>query len=141
VYLMDIFPTVCELIGAPVPEGLDGLSLAPVIGGKRPHVRETLFSSYRGCQRAVRDGRWKLIRYPLINKTQLFDLRNDPHETEDLSGDAAQIERIQRMMGLIRQWQQKLSDKQPLTSDEPESAEIDIGFLKTKAPKKKEKKK
>jgi arylsulfatase A-like enzyme len=141
VYLMDIFPTVCELVGAPVPEGLDGLSLAPVIGGKRPHVRETLFSSYRQCQRAVRDGRWKLIRYPLINKTQLFDLLNDPHETEDLSGDPIQTERIQRMMDLIHHWQQKLGDKQPLTSDEPESAEIDIEFLRTKAPKKKEKKK
>jgi hypothetical protein len=44
------------------------------------------------------------------------------------------------MMDILRQWQKKLGDKQPLTSDEPESAEIDIEFLKRKAPKKKENK-
>jgi len=136
VYLMDIFPTVCELIGAPVPDGLDGRSLACVIGGRKSGVRETLFSSYRQCQRAVRDERWKLIRYPLINKTQLFDLRSDPHETKDLSGDPSQAERIENMMALIRRWQRKLGDEQPLTSEEPMPAQIDVEFFKKNAPQK-----
>ncbi|UCD51947.1 MAG: sulfatase-like hydrolase/transferase [Phycisphaerales bacterium] len=130
VYLMDIFPTVCEFIGAPVPDGLDGRSLASVIEGKQPIVRQTLFSSYRRCQRAVRDDRWKLIRYPLINKTQLFDLRNDPRETKDLSGDPAHAQRIESMTAQLRQWQGRLGDKQPLTSDSPERAEIDLEFFR-----------
>jgi len=136
---MDIFPTVCELIGAPVPDGLDGCSLASVIGGRKSGVRETLFSSYRQCQRAVRDERWKLIRYPLINKTQLFDLRNDPHETKDLSGSPGQAQRIEKMMALIRRWQRKLGDEQPLTSDAPKPAQVDIEFFKNNAPQKKTK--
>ncbi|MBN2129698.1 MAG: sulfatase-like hydrolase/transferase [Sedimentisphaerales bacterium] len=140
VYLMDIFPTVCELVGAPVPDGLDGRSLASVIGGREPGVRETLFSSYRQCQRAVRDERWKLIRYPRINKTQLFDLRNDPHETEDLSGDPGQAERIERMISLISRWQRKLGDTQPLTSDTPNPAPVDVEFFRKNAPPKKAKK-
>ena len=138
VYLMDILPTVCELIGGAVPEGLDGRSLAPVVGGARSHVRDTLFSSYRQCQRAVRDERWKLIRYPLINRTQLFDLQNDPYETRDLSADPTHAERIERMMGRLRRWQERLGDAQPLASENPEPADVDVEVLKQKAlPKKK----
>lgn len=137
VYLMDIFPTVCALVGAPIPDGLDGQSLAPVIHGKAPHVRKTLFSSYKSAQRAVRDDRWKLIRYPLINKTQLFDLANDPHETKNLAGAPDHTERIEKMMELIREWQNKLGDKQPLTSQNPRPADVDIEFFKNKTPRKK----
>jgi len=115
-YLMDIFPTVCELIGAPVPEGLDGRSLAPVIRGEAPGVRETLFSSYRASQRSVRNARWKLIRYPLIHRTQLFDLQADPHETRDLSGRPEHAERIAGLTAELRRWQKDLGDTQPLTA-------------------------
>ena len=45
--------------------------------------------AYRNVQRAVRDDRWKLIRYPQVDKTQLFDLQNDPDELKDLSADPA----------------------------------------------------
>jgi N-sulfoglucosamine sulfohydrolase-like protein len=69
-----------------VPPGLDARSLAPVIEGRQPKVRDCLFTAYRNCQRSIRDDRWKLIRYPLIDKTQLFDLQADPHEMTDLAG-------------------------------------------------------
>jgi arylsulfatase A-like enzyme len=81
-YLFDIFPTVCELAGLPVPPGLDGKSLAPIIRGERRSVRDTMFLAYKDVQRAVRRGRWKLIRYPQVDKTQLFDLETDPCETQ-----------------------------------------------------------
>ena len=42
VYLLDISPTVCDLIGAEVPAGLDGKSLAPIIDGKSSGVRGRL---------------------------------------------------------------------------------------------------
>lgn len=116
-YLMDIYPTVCELVGAPVPGGLDGKSLAPIIHGRAAKVRDTLFLSYRHVQRAVRDDRWKLIRYPEINKTQLFDLKNDPHETRDLAASPAQAGRISRLLATLEEWQQEFGDTLPLTSD------------------------
>jgi len=106
VYLLDIFPTVCDLIGAPVPPALDGRSLMPVIAGKSPGVRDTLFLAYRDVQRAVRDERWKLIVYPQIQRMQLFDLLADPGETSDLSSDPAQRERLSRMQELLHRWSQ-----------------------------------
>jgi len=119
VYLMDVFPTVCDLVSVPVPAGLDGKSLKPVIDGREPGVRPTLFTAYRDVQRAIRDARWKLIRYPKINKTQLFDLNDDPNEMHDLAGDPAQAGRIERMMAELERWQKQLGDAAPLTSEHP----------------------
>ena len=39
VYLLDIYPTVCDLIGSPVPPGLDGQSLSPIMAGRADKVR------------------------------------------------------------------------------------------------------
>jgi arylsulfatase A-like enzyme len=85
-------------------------------------VRPTLFTTYGSVQRAVRDGRWKLIRYPQINRTQLFDLESDPEELRDLSPDATQAERVERLMAALAGWQKDLGDALPLTSDNPKPA-------------------
>jgi arylsulfatase A-like enzyme len=61
VYLMDLFPTFAEFAGAKVPEGVEGRSLVPILSGKESKVRDTLYTAYRGCQRSIRDDRWKLI--------------------------------------------------------------------------------
>jgi arylsulfatase A-like enzyme len=70
-------------------------------------------------QRAVRDDRWKLIRYPQINKSQLFDLANDPHERHDLSGDAENAGRMKGLSTLMQDWQRRLGDKTPLSVEKP----------------------
>lgn len=119
--LLDVFPTLCDLNGLPVPEGLDGRSLAGVIRGESPGVRESLFSAYRDVQRGVRAGDWKLIRYPQLNRTQLFNLANDPHERHDLSGEASQRGRIDHLLALLRAEQARLGDEAPLSSRQPRS--------------------
>jgi arylsulfatase A-like enzyme len=124
VYLFDIFPTLCELTGADVPEGLDGQSLASVVRGDSTEVRDTVLLAYRDAQRAVRQGNWKLIRYPQIDHTQLFDLATDPDELHNLAGDAGQAERVARMLGMIETWQRELGDTTPLTVPKPRSAEF-----------------
>ncbi len=119
VYLLDLLPTVCDLVGAPIPPGLDGVSLRPLLERRSRAVREDLFTAYRDCQRAVRDDRWKLIRYPLIDRTQLFDLASDPAETRDLSADPDQGPRIARMMSLLAERQRQFGDRAPLRVPEP----------------------
>ncbi|NUQ64668.1 MAG: sulfatase-like hydrolase/transferase [Pirellulales bacterium] len=119
VYLMDIYPTVCELVGAAVPAGLDGKSFAGILRGQSSSIRDTLFTSYRDVQRAIHAPPWKLIRYPQIDKTQLFHLAADPHELNNLSGDPAQAGRIKTMMDELRRWQEELGDKAPLEVENP----------------------
>jgi arylsulfatase A-like enzyme len=122
VYLLDIYPTVCELAGAAVPPGIDGRSFRPVLAGKAPRVREELFFSYMSVQRALRDERWKLIRYPQVNVTQLFDLQADPEEIRDLSTDPAQATRIEQMLARLQAAQEKFDDSQPLSITDPKPA-------------------
>jgi len=129
VYLMDVFPTFCDLIGAPIPKRVEGLSLAPVIRGEKPRVRDYLFNAYRTCQRAVSDDRWKLIRYPLIDKTQLFDLANDPHEEHDLAAQPENAGRIKELTGKLQECQQQVGDTVPLTVPNPKPAEWSPAML------------
>jgi len=124
-YLLDIFPTVCDLVGSEVPGGLDGKSLRPVIEGKSTGVRDTLFLAYRDMQRAVRDSRYKLLRYPQVNVTQLFDLSNDPHELTNLADKPEQAERIKSLTTEMQRWQKQLGDTAPLVVQNPQSPQWD----------------
>lgn len=122
-YLMDLFPTICELAGIPNPSAVEGLSLVPVIEGSASEVRPWLYTAYGKGQRAVTDGRWKLIRYPLIDKTQLFDLETDPHETKDLSVLPEHAERIRLMLDKLASLQREYADPVPLTAVEVQPSE------------------
>lgn len=125
-YLYDVFPTLCALTGVDVPEGVEGKDLSAVWRGERETVRDTLFLTYEDKMRALRDARYKLIRYPRIAHTQLFDLAEDPHELHDLAGLPEHAERAERMMGLLAEWQGRVDDPHPLTIAEPEPMEIDL---------------
>jgi arylsulfatase A-like enzyme len=113
-YLMDIYPTLCELTKIDIPAKLDGKSLVPVMTGKSRKVRDYMVNTYQECQRSIRDDRWKLIRYPLINKTQLFDLQADPHEMIDLADRPEHSERIEGLLAELKTEQRRLGDKTPL---------------------------
>ena len=113
-YLYEVYPTLCELAGIPVPAGLDAKSLAPVIQGRQAKVRDCLFTAYRDCQRAIRDERWKLIRYPLIDKTQLFDLQADPHELSDLAGRPESAAKVKELTLLLERARKEYGDTAPL---------------------------
>ena len=123
-YLFDVFPTLGDLAGVPAPEGSEGRSLAPILDGRQAAARDSIFTSYGAVQRAVRDDRWKLIVYPKINKTQLFDLEADPAETRDFAGDPARSVEVARLTKLLRDWQARSGDKQPLTSEGPQPQEF-----------------
>lgn len=85
VYLLDIYPTLCELAGIPIPTSVEGISFKPMLMGDTNKTREDLYFAYTYLIRAVKNDHFKLIKYS-ENKaaTQLFDIQNDPHETINL---------------------------------------------------------
>jgi len=123
VYLMDLFPTFCDFAGAAVPAGVEGRSLKPIVEGRQDQVRDVLYTAYQNCQRAIRDGRWKLIRYPLVDKTQLFDLQSDPHELHNLADKPEQAGKIAELTALLEREQQRYGDAAPLRVPDPKPAE------------------
>lgn len=91
VYLLDIYPTLCDLVGEPVPASVEGLSLGKVIGGEVDCIRPSLYFAYADLIRAVKDERCKLVEYRGPGgaaHTQLFDLAEDPFEMHSLAGRA-----------------------------------------------------
>lgn len=122
VYLMDLFPTFCEFGGAKIPDRVEGRSLVPVLAGREAGVRDTLYTAYQNGQRAVRDGRWKLIRYPVVNVTQLFDLQNDPHELTNLADQSGHGERVKELTGKLEAAMKDHADPVPLVVANPKPA-------------------
>ncbi len=125
-YLLDVYPTLCALAGVKPPSLLDGENLQPVWRGEKQSVRDSIFLAYKNLMRSVRGERWKLIRYPQINYAQLFDLQADPDELHNLAADAKHAAEIERLTALMKQWQQRLGDNQPLQVENPEPKEIDL---------------
>jgi arylsulfatase A-like enzyme len=103
-YVHDIFPTACELAGIAPPPTVEGRS---VFSSRR---RDAVFASYRDVQRMVRTRRFKLIYYPKIQKTQLFDLAEDPDEMRDLAGRPEQATRVAELRAKLSQWQRSVGD-------------------------------
>jgi arylsulfatase A-like enzyme len=64
---LDIFPTICELVGVERPPWLEGRSILPVVRGETQEINEAVFAevNYHAAyepKRAVRTRRWKYIR-------------------------------------------------------------------------------
>jgi len=114
------------LTGQPIPDSVEGKSLARLIQGKEKKVRNSVFFAYKSFQRGVRTDRWKLIYYNIKGKktTQLFDMKSDPWEMTNLADDPAQAERIKELTALMEDWFKKTGDKVKLQANDWAVAEI-----------------
>jgi len=90
---IDNAPTVLDLAGLPVPEGMQGKSLRPIVEGHAPpDWRKSMYYHYYEFapphwvfpHYGVRTERYKLICYYTVNEWELFDLEKDPDEMENL---------------------------------------------------------
>lgn len=111
-YLLDVFPTLADVLGLEPPETVEGVSFHPRFQGKKKVLRDSIFTAYREVQRAVRKEDWKLITYHVQGKNtvQLFDVGSDPWETRNLADDVSHANRRKELMGLILASQQRLND-------------------------------
>lgn len=115
IYLIDIFPTLCDLIGIQHPTTIEGQSLIPHLERPAEKIREYLHFAYEGLQRGIRDQRYKLIEYVVNDRhaqTQLFDLLNDPRETVNLINEGKCAEVLKRLRNELKRWQTEYGDIQ-----------------------------
>ncbi len=115
-YLFDVMPTLGKLCGVATPQGSNGREFAAVLKDPSKPARPFLMFGYKSIQKALNDGRWKLIRYPHVDRTQLFDLQTDPYETKDLAALPEHAERIQAMLAKLAAEMKTDGDNDPLTA-------------------------
>ena len=102
-HVMDLMPTALELAGAKT-DGLPGRSLSH-LWTKGPSPERTLCWEHEG-NKAIRKGRWKLVREHDEPEWQLYDMRNDPTESKDLS--ARHRERVDAMLSEYLAWEKEV---------------------------------
>jgi arylsulfatase A len=110
---VDVLPTLCELAGAKAPDDrpIDGTSVAALLDGK-PVTRKTpLYWDYPkaigGVKAALRDGPWKMLAAPPLDKLELYNLRSDASEKSGVgSSEPARVkamaETLQRKYNEVR---------------------------------------
>lgn len=114
-YLLDIFPTLCDLTGTEIPDTVEGKSLLPAMKNSEEMIREYLHFAYEGFHRGIRDKQHKLIEYVVGGehvKTQLFNLVNDPREMSNLAGSSEHSDILKRLRCELKRWQTDFDDDQ-----------------------------
>jgi arylsulfatase A-like enzyme len=105
-YLSDITPTIMDYLQVQKPSSVEGRSLVPVILDPSKKVRSSIYNVYGHWSRSIKteDG-FKMIVYNVdgIENTQLFNLKNDPLEIQDLSKDPAYSAKIQQLRSILKQ--------------------------------------
>ena len=100
--LIDLAPTLLEVLGMPAPEDFRGRSCWRQIAENAAWERAVIMECVRGCTNpfrpenrvgprilAVRKGNYKLVVDFAAGEEQLIDLKCDPHEGNPLPLDAA----------------------------------------------------
>ena len=86
----DVMPTLAELTGTVLPGKTDGISFLPTLLSKKDQqAHDYLYWEFHELngREALRSGKWKLIRQPIVGETilELYDLSNDIHEDTNLA--------------------------------------------------------
>jgi len=110
VELRDVLPTFLDAAGAPVPDHLDGKSMLRLVRGETKDWRPFIDLEHDRCYakenqwNALTDGRYKYVYHSCLGEEQLFDLRDDPGERDDLAADHAH-------QATLKEWRQRLVER------------------------------
>lgn len=120
---IDIFPTIMELIGLPVPEQTQGISLAGTILGKPDAPKNTFVISHTTLPHlmySIETDRWRLIEspYPQGTHRELFDLLTDPGELKSVAQSHEKT--TEELTNLLHATLNRLPSYTPLEATFPE---------------------
>lgn len=104
VQLVDVFPTLCELTGAPIPASVEGKSLVPVLHDPTAKVHEAALS-YDGQQHSLRSDRWAYMRYT-DETEELYDMNADHGQLTNLAKNPEHVATLesfrQQLQALVK---------------------------------------
>ncbi len=110
IYLRDLYPTICDLAGVPIPGSVQASSAVRLLSEQSDVIHTHVFGHFRDFQRMVRSQEWKLIYYPHLDRYQLFHLSSDPDELQDLWRDPRHASIRDDLRRRLEAWQREVDD-------------------------------
>ena len=104
-YLSDIAPTVYDYLGLTAPSTVEGKSLFPVFADPKTIVRKQIYNVYGNWSRSFKsDDGFKLILYNVdgVQRAQLFNIKKDPWETNDLSSNKSFASKLTELRAALK---------------------------------------
>jgi arylsulfatase len=125
VSLVDVLPTLCDLMGIPLPAPVDGVSLVPLLRGG--HLPPRILLAERGSNpshliKAAWDADYRLIDFFEDGRSrfELYDRRRDPGELHDLASEAPPaLDRLRDELDRVFGPERRLIDRLEPGEDEP----------------------
>lgn len=114
-YLHGIYPTLADLAGLTAPNYTSEFGFADVVRGTADG-HKIVFGAYMpnakvpNGVRAVRQGNFKLLHYTHSGRRQLFDLGDDPWETNDLIGNPEYTDTVATLTSALQAWMDRSGD-------------------------------
>lgn len=114
--IWDIFPTFLDVAAGKHLNGIDGISFLNTLKSNPQHQKQHEYLYWERHwrndthQQAVRFGDWKVIKHIGKDKIELYDLKNDPNETNDIAGknpdiiEKAQLYFSRRKLAPLAEW-------------------------------------
>lgn len=121
----DHLPTVLEATGTPLKEGqvIDGESLLPLLTDKGHLKREAIHWHYPHYHpggatpySAIQEGDWRLIEFLETGRTELYNLRRDPGEMQDVADLDTDV--AQRLLERLQAWKREVGAQEPTPNEE-----------------------
>jgi iduronate 2-sulfatase len=136
---VDLYPTLAELAGLPVPEGLDGKSLAAVLRDPQQEHRGHVMHVYpRGDRlgRAIRTGRYRMVEWKkpggdaMDAEFELYDYEEDPLETQNWATTKPEVlKSLQAVLADYPEAKQQLREQAEVKEQKPTKDRVAM-FLK-----------
>lgn len=111
VEFVDIYPTLCELVGVELPPHLQGTSLVPILEDDSATVKDAAFSRYHSGE-AVKMGRFHYAEWN-NGAHMLYDHSRDPDENVNVAGEPEYAEVVEKMSKRLQQHREELSALEP----------------------------
>ncbi|KAA1257921.1 Choline-sulfatase [Rubripirellula obstinata] len=100
VELLDVFPTLADLAGLPVPEFVEGVSLVPLITDADAKSKRPAVTEHNPGNSSIRDERYRLIHYA-DGSEELYDMQQDPNEFNNRIDDESLAEVKERLQQYV----------------------------------------
>lgn len=129
VSLVDLAPTILDLLDVTVPDAMEGRSFAPVLRGNSIDDRTAMTISDKGTMYGCRTEEWKYITRIDEEEKHLFNLEDNPSETDEIHADHPDV--TDRFESIISAYRERIDANEKADVDydpEVEQRLADLGY-------------